>query len=276
MIKRILLLCIPLCMCYATLAQSFFSSLEFSIQKMGDDNLVWGVYVRPLEGFETPTKPVIATGQITVLLRNNGFDNIEHIQSINGNWNGAIEQIHGPTEAPDISYYFIGFIDEGNGIELENEQETLLLTLQLSNCPDTIALINNQADPFALLPNSVSNNPGMDFEVYNVDKREIHNWAKNYETSDYSCGNLTTSVNDAAALGLLSFYPNPVDQQLQLDWSGDQDAQISIMDLSSQVQLSSQTLHSSQQIDVSQFPAGMYFIKIESGQQQFYSKFVKR
>ncbi len=273
---RIFLLWCSLCMCYVTQAQSFYSSLEFSVQKMEDNDLVWGVYVRPTKGFETPTKPVIATGQITVLLRNNGFDNIDHIQSVNGNWNGAIEKIDGPIEAPDVSYFFIGFIDDGKGIELENEKETLLLTMQLNNCPDTIALINNQGDPFALLPNSVSNNPGMDFEVYNVDKKEIHNWAKNYNTTDHSCGNLSTSVQDATALGLLSFYPNPVAQQLQLNWSGDKDAQISILDLSNQVRLPQQALHSSQQIDVSQFSAGMYIIKIESQQQQFYSKFVKR
>ena len=58
-------------------------------------------------------------------------------------------------------------IDSGNGVELENDKETLLLTLKLNNCPDTIALINNTIDPFAQLPNSVSNNPGMDFETFN-------------------------------------------------------------------------------------------------------------
>jgi len=263
-------------MCYVTQAQQFYSSLDFSIQKMEEDNLSWGVYVRPTEGFETPTKPVIATGQITVLLPNNNAMNIEHIQSVNGNWNGAVEQIDGPIEAPDISYYFIGFIDDGNGIELENDKETLLLTLQLNSCPDTIALINNQGDPFALLPNSVSNNPGMDFEVYNVDKKEIHNWGKNYTTTEYSCGNLSTSVKDAASLGLLSFYPNPVDQQLQLEWSGERDAQVSILDLSSQIQLGTQSLNYNQTIDVGHLPAGIYFMKIESAQQQFYSKFVKK
>jgi len=277
MTKRITVLCIPLLLCIFATAQNSYNSLEFSLQKMGEDNYSWGVYIRPLKGFETPAEPVIATGQITILLRNNGEDDIEHIQSVNGNWNGAIEKIDGPEEAPDISYYFIGFIDSGNGVELENDKETLLLTLKLNNCPDTIALINNTIDPFAQLPNSVNNNPGMDFETFNLASNEIHNWSNNYENSAYNCNALSTSTSDAIELELLKLYPSPVEQDLQLEWTGNQPTQIAIFDLSNQIQLLATLENQSQQtIDVSQFPSGMYFLKIESEGRQYYSKFVKK
>jgi len=276
MIKRILCLSIPLFLSCFLQGQTIYSSLDFSIQKMENNNLLWGIYVKPTSGFDAPTKPLIATGQVTILLRNNGLDDIEHIQSINGNWNGAIEKIDGPMEAPAVSYYFIGFIDDGDGIELENEKETLLLTLQLNNCPDTIALINNATDPFAQLPNSESNNPGMDFEVYNISKSEIHNWGNNYETTAYSCGALSTSTNEASRLGLLKAYPNPTDQYLQLEWSGLSKATISILDVANQILLPPQSLLGSTNIDVRSFSSGMYFIKIESEGKEYYTKFVKR
>lgn len=276
MVKRILFLSIPLFIGCFLQAQTILSSLDFSVQKMEENHLLWGIYVKPTTGFEAPIKPVIATGQVTVLLRNNGHDNIDHIQSVNGNWNGAIEKIDGPMEAPGISYYFIGFIDDGDGIELEDDKETLLLTLQLNNCPDTIGLINNATDPFAQLPNSASNNPGMDLEVYNLSKSEIHNWGNNYETTPYNCGNLSTSTQEASALGLLKIYPNPADQFLQLEWSGNSEATISILDLANQVQLASQPLLDTKSVDINSFSSGMYFIKIESEGKLYYEKFIKR
>jgi len=244
---------------------------------MGTDKLNWGVYVRPMEGFDTITTPIIATGQVTLLLKNNKVDDIEHIQSINGNWNGSIEKIVGPMEAPHMNYYFIGLIDAGDGIPLENGKETLLLTLRLNNCPDTIALIDNQQDPFNSLPNSANNNPGMDLEVYDIENSTIYNWVSNYEAVVYQCGsNQTTATQEATTLGLLTMYPNPADQLLHLDWKGTKDASFSIVNLRNQVIQTPQALPTTTSINIASLQAGMYFVKIQSDNQQYYTKFIKK
>ena len=83
---------------------------EFKLQYMeeGNDSL-WGVYVRPLAGFETGRNDaVVGSGQITVLMRNNGLDSIHNIQSVSGRWNNFYDIVKGPTEATNISYLFIG------------------------------------------------------------------------------------------------------------------------------------------------------------------------
>jgi len=276
--KKLLLYCLPLFLFFANplCAQTIIPSLEFSVQHMGTDELNWGVYVRPLEGFNTTATPIIATGQITLLLKNNELDDLEHIQSVNGNWNGSIEKIVGPMEAPDMNYYFIGLIDTGDGIPLENGKETLLLTLRLNNCPDTIALIDNQQDPFNILPNSENNNPGMDLEVYDIENGTIYNWANNYEAVAFQCGNQTTATQEATTLGLLEMYPNPADQVLHLDWKGTTDASFSIVDLRNQIVQATQTLPSTAALNIASLQAGMYFVKIQSDNQQYYTKFIKK
>ena len=275
--KKLLLCYLPLFLFITNplTAQNIIPNLEFTVQHMGTEELNWGVYVRPLHGFDTIVNPIIATGQVTLLLKNNAQDDIEHIQSINGNWNGSIEKIVGPMEAPDLNYYFIGLIDAGDGIPLENGKETLLLTLRLNNCPDTIALIDNQQDPFNILPNSENSNPGMDLEVYDIENSTIYNWANNYHSVAFQCGNQTTATNEATTLGLLTMYPNPADQLLHLNWKGKKAASFSIVDLRNQVVQASQTLPSAASINIESLQAGMYFVKIQSNNQQYYTKFIK-
>jgi len=180
---------------YKNKKKSLMKAFEFKLQYIeeGNDSL-WGVYVRPTEGFATGSNDaVVGSGQITVLMRNNGLDSITNIQSVSGTWNSFYDVVKGPTEAPDISYLFIGLPD-GDGINLENGEETLLLTFQVpGECPDTLGLINNEFDPYNEMiyngtgNNSDNSNPGMDLSTFNSSTGRVFNWLGNYNTSAFSC-----------------------------------------------------------------------------------------
>lgn len=163
---------------------------EFKIQYMAETNdSTWGVYVRPISDFpDGKNDAVTGSGQVTILMKNNGTDSIHNIQSVSGDWNTNYDIVRGPTEASDITYLFIGMRD-GDGINYEDGEETLLFTFQVPfGCPDSLGLINNDTDPFNTLPNSVGNNPGMDLSVFNSSEGTIHNWEANYNPLAFSCG----------------------------------------------------------------------------------------
>ena len=177
----------------------FFTSMqaqdvfEFKIQYMESNDSTWGVYVRPISNFAPGSNDAVTgSGQVTILMRsknhpNGGMDSIYNIQSVNGDWNSNYDVVDGPTEAPNVKYFFIG-MNDGDGITYEDGEETLLFTFQsFFGCPDTLGLINNDTDPFNALPNSVGNNPGMDLSVFNSSTGTIHNWEANYSPLAFSC-----------------------------------------------------------------------------------------
>lgn len=168
---------------------------EFKLQYMeeGNDSL-WGVYVRPAAGFPVGSNDaVVGSGQITILMRDNGLDSINNIQSVSGTWNGFYDIVRSPTEAPGISYLFIGLSD-GDGINLTDSEETLLLTFQVpGDCPDTLGLIDNRIDPYNIMiyngtgNNTDNSNPGMDLSTFNSSTGRVYNWKDNYNTLAHSC-----------------------------------------------------------------------------------------
>lgn len=179
----------------ATVQGQLEEQFEFKLQYMeeGNDSL-WGVYVRPMDGFDVGSNDaVVGSGQITILMRNNGLDSINNIQSVSGSWNSFYDVVKGPDEAPGISYLFIGLSD-GDGINLENDEETLLLTFQVpGDCPDTLGLINNRDDPYNEMiydgsgNNTDNSNPGMDLSTFNSSTGRVYNWEGNYNTRAFSC-----------------------------------------------------------------------------------------
>ncbi len=200
--KALLFLPIVLFLSYAGHAQDQ-QTLEFKIQIHEPDTItgenIWGVYVKPTSGFvDGQNGTVTASGQISILMNSgadgdNGTDAIHNIQSVNGSWNPSYDVVRNPTENNGVAYYFIGLDDEGDGIPLEDGEETLLLTFQsLVDCPDTLGLIQNGIDPFDIPgmgggSNSENNNPGMDLAVFNTNTGQIHNWQGNYQPSAWSC-----------------------------------------------------------------------------------------
>jgi len=201
----------------ATMHGQAEEQFEFKIQYMeeGNDSL-WGVYVRPIDGFDVGSNDaVVGSGQITVLMRNNGLDSITNIQSVSGSWNSFYDIVKGPIEAPGISYLFIGLSD-GDGINLENGEETLLLTFQVpGDCPDTLGLIDNAVDLFnapiynGTGNNSVGNNPGMDLSTFNSSTGDVYNWEGNYNTSAFSCADcdsdgIADGIEDTDGDGMFS------------------------------------------------------------------------
>ena len=185
---------------------SFLPSLqaqfEFKIQYQTESNdSTWGVYVRPIAGFAAGSNDAVTgSGQVTILMKNDGFDSLHNIQSVNGTWNATYDFVRGPCEAPDITYIFVG-LNDGDGITYEDGEETLLFTFQVpAGCPDSLGLFDNNTDPFRpdnpsnsacwLGPgrNSVGNNPGQDLSVFNSSTGMIYNWGGNFASFAFSCG----------------------------------------------------------------------------------------
>jgi len=122
---------------------------EFKIQYLAEeDDSTWGVFVRPIAGFPAGNNDaVVGSGQVTILMRNDGRDSIHNIQSVGGSWNSTYDVVRNACEAPDITYIFVGLRD-GDGILLEDNEETLLFTFQVPDgCPDTLGLLDAD-DPF--------------------------------------------------------------------------------------------------------------------------------
>ena len=188
-------------------------TLEFKIQILAPDTIsvsplvtenVWGVYVKPTAGFAPGQNgTVTASGQVTILMNTGVFgaagrtDSIYNIESVNGSWQNETEYsaVREPFEAPGVSYYSIGLLDEGDGIPLEDDMETLLFTFQSwQDCPDTLGLIENKVDPFDIfgatngaMSNMLNTNPGMDLAVFNTNTGKIHNWEGNYQPRAFDC-----------------------------------------------------------------------------------------
>ncbi len=201
---------------------------EFKIQYMAEENdSTWGVFVRPVDGFAPGNNDaVVGSGQVTILMRNDGRDSIHNIQSVGGTWNSGYDVVRNACEAPDITYIFIGMKD-GDGIVLENGEETLLFTFQVPDgCPDTLGLLDH-FDPF--LPeesnnchgngpgvNSSGNNPGQDLSVFNSSTGRIHNWLGNYAPRAFSCGDcdndgIVDGIEDTNGDGMYSSPPDSSD-----------------------------------------------------------------
>ena len=202
--KALLFLPVVLFLSYSGHAQE--ETLDFKIQILEPDTIsmnplqienVWGVYVKPDSGFEDGSNgTVTASGQITILVNSdatgdNGINAIHSIESVNGTWDGDddYDVLRNP-EGNDVSYYFIGLVDEGDGIPLENGEETLLLTFKFSEgCPESLALIVNKVDPLDAFGRGepATINPGIDLAVFNTNTGGIHNWRENYQLAAWDC-----------------------------------------------------------------------------------------
>lgn len=160
---------------------------EVKVQYMDSDDLTWGVYARPVTGFEEPQDILIGSGQITLLLKNNGVDQIQNITSTNGRWNSNPLSTKGPIEAPEINYVSIYLANSGRAFPTKNEKEFLLFTFQSDTCLDTIGVIDNHTDPFARIPNSAGTSPGIDLSIVAPNTGQTYSWKNNYAPFAYSC-----------------------------------------------------------------------------------------
>ncbi len=158
---------------------SIWAQFELNIRPLHKKNY-YGVFVRVEKGYNPSPKTTTGSGQITILIPNNGV--VEDIKSINGNW-PTIDLVKNPIENPFIDYLSIGFAPSEKKIPYNADQEILLIALKISLLPgDSLSLINNETDAFAQIPNSIGTNPGNDLSAVDpLDNYRIYQYTRNYD-----------------------------------------------------------------------------------------------
>lgn len=160
-------------------------SLELKLQLMEADK--WGVYVRPT-GVTPSESTITGSAQVTVVMPD-GFG-WSSLTSINGTWTQNATAAN-PVENPGWTYLSFGLVSDAPQIVYTAGEETLLFTFMRTDpCPDSIYLIDNDTDPFNVLPNSFNNNPGNEFSVIDFGAMggpAIYGYLGNYAPSAWSC-----------------------------------------------------------------------------------------
>ena len=159
-------------------------SLELKLQLMEPDK--WGVYVRPNGATPSPTT-ITGSAQVTLVMPS-AFT-WSSLTSVNGTWTQNATA-NNPVENPGWKYVSFGLVQDQPQIVYQAGTETLLFTIKRNDpCPDSIYLINNDTDPFNVLPNSFNNNPGNEFSVidFGATGVPIYWYLGNYAPSAWSC-----------------------------------------------------------------------------------------
>lgn len=87
---------------------------------------------------------------------------------------------------------------------------------------------------------------------------------------------VTVPCRDGKINNGLNIYPNPVVDNLYIEHNGSNEATIIIMNLGGQIFYSGQLITPMQEIDVSKFPSGMYFLMLNSEDGEIINKFTKQ
>lgn len=163
-------------------------AMELKLQLLEADK--WGVYVRPI-GVTPGPLTITGTAQVTVVMPAGYAWN--SLTSVRGTWN-ANAIVNAPIENPGRKYVSFGLNNDFPHIDYIAGEETLLFTfVKTGACPDSMYIIDNDTDPFNVLPNSVNTNPGNEFSVFDPDPDgpspgpELYEWLGLYSPSAWSC-----------------------------------------------------------------------------------------
>jgi hypothetical protein len=168
------------------LTTTVFGQLNLKLQIM-PDGVTWGVYVRPESSLILSNSTVTGTGQITLVAPLNF--SYSNLVNHGGNWSQNATATS-PAENPGRKYITFGFLMDNPPIAYLPGEETLLFTFKRTgDCPDTLYLIDNENDPFAHLPNSLSTNPGNDLSVVDFGSSELglFFYTGNYDLCAWNC-----------------------------------------------------------------------------------------
>lgn len=159
-------------------------AMELKLQLLEADK--WGVYVRPI-GVTPGPLTITGTAQVTVVMPAGYAWN--SLTSVSGTWN-ANATVNAPIENPGRKYVSFGLNNDFPHVDYVAGEETLLFTfVKTGACPDSMYIIDNDTDPFNVLPNSVNTNPGNEFSVFDPDPDgpnpgpELYEWLGLYSPS---------------------------------------------------------------------------------------------
>lgn len=184
---------------------SLFAQLECKIQ-LNADGETYEVYVQPDNTITPSSATITGTGQLTIVAPT-GFQYAD-FTSQSGLW-VANSTVVSPPENPGFDYISIGLSFDNPPIIYQPGAETLLFTFKRTTlCTGPITLINNDTDPFALLPNSAGTNPGNDLGVFDIGNGLANYfYSKNYggiaaDCTDSDGDGIINSIEDANGNGI--------------------------------------------------------------------------
>jgi hypothetical protein len=164
------------------------AQIYLKIEAIPGTTNTWGVYTRVCDNVMPSGNTITGSGQITVKFPSGlSFSNLT---SVAGNW-AQNSVVQNPTEAPGKIYVSMGFQQDNPHIIYQPDTETLLFTFNLTG---TVAgnpeLIVNGVDPFDILPNSASSNPGNELTVidFGVQPLGLYTYVGNYVGNNIGCG----------------------------------------------------------------------------------------
>lgn len=250
-------------------ATQLHAQLFLTLKEMPEPN-VWGVYVHPCDTISPTSQTVTGSGQVTIVAKMGST--FSEQTNISGAWDDNA-LVYSPAENPEMMYFTMGFVADLPAIVYTPGEETLLFTFKMLS-PDGSppALINNETDPFAQLPNSAGTNPGNDLSVVDFGKSplQFYNYSGLYEDGNpVECGggNSTTATTETGAGHLFRLYPNPASNHLILSTenTGLNNA-IARLWNANMTPLGSIDLTGKQKavMDIECLPPGMYLITIQS------------
>lgn len=144
---------------------------------------VYAIHQDPLF---TSNKTFLATGQVTMVV-NNGAK-FTNMTNVNGTWT-MNSRANAPIENPTKDYIFFGF-DEYMKFPISGSEPVLLFTVEYTN-DNEVELIKD-GDPFLIIPNSLSLNPGNELSMVNLEKgMDLMAYGENYSpcgVSSLPCG----------------------------------------------------------------------------------------
>ena len=85
----------------------------------------------------------------------------------------------------------------------------------------------------------------------------------------------STGINNLEELGI-SIYPNPVNNVLNITSENENLKRITITDITGRIRYDKSEISKSEQIDLSSYNSGIYFVKLDNGKQIYTSKIIKK
>lgn len=161
------------------------AQFELTVRPMLKEN-TYGVFVKVQDEFTPSDRVLTGTGQVTLVLSN--YIEVEGVQSFFGDWS-SYDLVQSPDENPGKNYLSVGLTGGYEDISYTPGAETLLFTVatQTDTPFGEVALIENDLDPFAQLPNSFSTNPGNELSAVDpLDGMRVYRYAGNYASFGYA------------------------------------------------------------------------------------------
>lgn len=191
-------------------------------------------------------------------------------QKVGAFWQNMYKQTYSfDANNNQTSYEYFYWDQMSNGWILNNQTQNSFNSLNLSSSsvsmsfnPQIGMLMNNYKSTYVY-----DANDNLEFYIAENWDLNLASWVPSYKVHYfYQCGIL--GVNEAAST-LVKCYPNPATDVLNIELNNESRIEIYSLSMSKMAESATSFNHS---IDVSNFSPGMYFVKLENGQIERFTK----